>query len=220
MRLLKTSSKYFKLALAFVLLSSIASSCASSKKAKVSPAPPAVVKRPPASNVASLNKRKPNHLKRNDINQSIVPVENSSGYKKLEEKYANLLDVSTSQIRANRQLFEFVDDWIGTPYQYGGTSKAGTDCSGLAGQLFKTVYGKTIGRDGRSQHDQCDIIRKENLKAGDLVFFKIGSKNISHVGVYLANNRFIHSSTSSGVMISSLDEVYYKKYFFDAGRIK
>ena len=58
------------------------------------------------------------------------------------------------------------------------------------------------------------------MKEGDLVFFKIGQSTVSHVGVYLANDRFVHASTSSGVMISDLNEAYWKKYYAGGGRIE
>jgi murein DD-endopeptidase / murein LD-carboxypeptidase len=69
-------------------------------------------------------------------------------------------------------------------------------------------------------YESCDHVAEKNLQEGDLVFFKINSKNVSHVGVYLQNRRFVHASTKRGITINNLDEAYYKKYFFKGGRPK
>ena len=71
-----------------------------------------------------------------------------------------------------------------------------------------------------SIYHQCSAISKDKLKEGDLVFFKIDSKEISHVGIYLQNNKFIHATTKAGVMIDDLNEEYYRKYFKGGGAIK
>ncbi|MGZ6519803.1 MAG: C40 family peptidase, partial [Bacteroidia bacterium] len=67
---------------------------------------------------------------------------------------------------------------------------------------------------------QCKVVSKNNLEEGDLVFFKIDGDNISHIGVYLQNNKFVHATTKKGVMVDDLDEDYYKKYYYKGGRIK
>jgi len=138
--------------------------------------------------------------------------------KSIEKKYARLLEVSKEDI-ANKKLFLFIDEWYGTPYKYGGKTKKGTDCSGFTGAAFKEVYGKELAGSSLSMYNQCRRIPKEELREGDLVFFKIGSKEVSHVGIYLQNNKFVHATTKAGVMIDDLDEDYYKKYFFNGGRI-
>ena len=57
------------------------------------------------------------------------------------------------------------------------------------------------------------------LQQGDIIFYKINGQKISHVGIYISKNHFVHASTSKGVMINSLDEPYYKKYYSGAGRV-
>ena len=69
-------------------------------------------------------------------------------------------------------------------------------------------------------YNQCKHISKQELQEGDLVFFRIDSKDISHVGIYLQNNKFVHATTKAGVMIDDLDEEYYKKYFISGGKTK
>ena len=145
---------------------------------------------------------------------------NEKGYEKyIAEHYAELLKTTTSYIKKSFKLYSFIDMWLGTPYRYGGNSMNGTDCSGLAQTFYKEIYKIDITRDAGSQFKECDVISNEDLMEGDLVFFKIGSKFISHVGIYLGNNKFFHAS-SKGVMISDLTEKYYAKYFFKSGRLK
>jgi murein DD-endopeptidase / murein LD-carboxypeptidase len=139
--------------------------------------------------------------------------------KYLVEHYAEVLKTPKSYIKNNLELYKFIDMWTGTPYKYGGSTMYGIDCSGLAKTLFDEVYHLKITRDGNSQYKECDPIKKDDLIQGDLVFFKIGSRYITHVGVFLGNGKFFHAS-SKGVMISDLNEKYYQKYFFSGGRLK
>ena len=133
-------------------------------------------------------------------------------------KYASLLNVPKSEIK-NIKLYTFIDSWYGTKYKYGGTSKNGVDCSGFANVLYKTVYNKQMPRSTKDIAKAINKVGKNKLKEGDLVFFNISKKKNSHVGVYLMNNMFVHASTSKGVMISSLDNPYYKKTFSKGGKL-
>lgn len=122
----------------------------------------------------------------------------------------------------NGKLYEEVEAWLGTPYKYGGQSKSGTDCSGLVVEIYKKVYGKKLYRSSYEIYEKnCKKIKKKELKEGDLVFF-ITSKNgkrINHVGIYLKDNKFIHSSTRRGVILTDLSDDYYEKHFVGAGRV-
>ncbi len=138
--------------------------------------------------------------------------------KKVKEKYALLLNIDESKI-SNVKLYFFIDEWYGVPYKYGGKNKNGIDCSNFTSTLYNTVYNKSLTGTSSSIFGQCKTISKSNLTEGDLVFFKIEGDNISHIGVYLQNNKFVHATTKKGVMIDDLDEAYYKKYFFKAGRL-
>jgi lipoprotein Spr len=119
---------------------------------------------------------------------------------------------------SNMKLFHFVYDWIGTPYHFGGSSKKGIDCSAFTKQLYSEVFNLDIKRSSRDIFSMVSPVGKEELKEGDLVFFKIHSRRISHIGIYLGNNRFAHAS-SKGVAISSLDDAYYSRYFYKGGRL-
>lgn len=145
--------------------------------------------------------------------------ENTSKNSQLQIKYAEQLGVQKSDI-ANIELYKFIDEWMGVPYKYGGKTKEGIDCSDLTVILCKTIYNKTIEVPTTKIYSQCKPIDLKEVQEGDLVFFKIDANKISHVGVYLQNNKFIHASTKKGVIINDLDEPYYKKYFYTAARIK
>ena len=115
----------------------------------------------------------------------------------------------------------FVNEWEGVPHRMGGMTKKGVDCSGFTILLCKEVYGHQFkGRRSEDLFGECQPVKREELVEGDLVFFKIGSRRINHVGVYLGNGQFAHASSSKGVMVSSLDEAYYDTYFFKGGRWK
>ncbi|HSC52485.1 MAG TPA: C40 family peptidase [Phnomibacter sp.] len=120
---------------------------------------------------------------------------------------------------ANIQLAETVLEWKGTPYKYGGTTKAGVDCSGFIGQVYPAVYHIQVPRSAAEMHKKAQPIDDNNRQEGDLVFFSIGSTKPSHAGIYLWNGMFAHASTSKGVMLSSLEEAYWKKYFTGFGRL-
>ncbi len=137
----------------------------------------------------------------------------------LTKKYAAKLNVSTSEIK-NVKLYAFIEDWYATPYQYGGKSKTGVDCSGFVIRLYNEVYQNQICCSSQTLYNQVNLIDCDNLKEGDLVFFKISSDKITHIGMYLMNHKFVHASASKGVIISDLQEAYYKKYFYKAGRVK
>ena len=119
---------------------------------------------------------------------------------------------------SNMKLFHFVYDWIGTPYRFGGSSRRGIDCSAFTKELYSEVFNMDIQRSSRDIFSMVSPVRRDDLKEGDLVFFKIHSRRISHVGIYLGNNRFAHAS-SRGVAISSLDDAYYRRYFYRGGRM-
>lgn len=120
---------------------------------------------------------------------------------------------------SNRALVEQVSFWLGVPYKYGGITTKGIDCSGLIFNIYATVYKKPVARTTAALQQQAAKIQPSQLKQGDLVFFKISSKNADHAGMYLWNDYFLHASTSRGVIISSLSEEYWKKYLFTAGRL-
>lgn len=134
--------------------------------------------------------------------------------------YSQLFGFSIAS-KANTKLFDFVYDWLGTPYRFGGNSRKGIDCSRFVNKMYDAVYGAFLGgANSRDIYKNVKPVDKEDLKEGDFVFFKIGKKYISHIGVYLGNGKFAHSSSSKGVSIADLDDPYFKRYFFKGGRIQ
>lgn len=121
----------------------------------------------------------------------------------------------------NRVLYAAIDAWYGTPYQYGGCTTSGVDCSCFVGNIFKSVYGVTLHRIANDiQLDMDKMVGRSALREGDIVFFTNSNGKVSHVGIYLKDDLFVHSSTSNGVTISSLDNSYWKKHFYKGGRHK
>ena len=123
----------------------------------------------------------------------------------------------------NIKLYRQAAAWIGVRYRLGGTSKSGVDCSGFAGAIYKDVYGTKLHRSVDDiYHNDCKRIRRGRLREGDLVFFRTDDKRKkrpNHVGVYLKDGKFVHASTSKGVEINSLDNVFYRKAFVKGGRV-
>lgn len=138
--------------------------------------------------------------------------------KVIQEKYADMLNVSKSDIK-NVKLYAFIDEWTGVPYKYGGLSKKGVDCSGFCNLLYQEVYHRELPRSTKDIEKQLNKVKKSKLEEGHLVFFNIEGKKNAHVGVYLQNNKFVHASTSKGVIISSLENPYYKKAYNKGGKI-
>jgi lipoprotein Spr len=107
-------------------------------------------------------------------------------------------------------MYQTIYEWLGTPYKYSGDCKEGIDCSGFVCMLYKKSFGVTLAQNSAEIFKETKPLKKSALKEGDLVFFKIRKKKISHVGVYLGNNKFAHASVQNGVIISDLDEPYYR----------
>ena len=124
----------------------------------------------------------------------------------------------------NVALYKEAASWLHVPHMDGGTSRNGTDCSFLVYSIYKTVYHKTLERNSaRMLIINCERINRNKLQEGDLVFFNTSVKSkseITHVGIYLKENKFLHASTSKGVNVSDLDENYYRKAWVCGGRVK
>ena len=135
----------------------------------------------------------------------------------IKEYFSQIMGVALSTT-SNVKLFQFVYDWVGTPYHFGGDSRRGIDCSAFTKELYSKVFNLTIKRNSRDIFSMVSPVSKDDLQEGDLVFFKIHSRSISHVGIYLGNGRFAHAS-SRGVAVSSLDDGYYNRYFYRGGRL-
>jgi lipoprotein Spr len=136
----------------------------------------------------------------------------------LQLKYAILLNTEVELLEDN-VLLQHVDEWYGTRYRYGGTTKSGIDCSAFVQAIYISAFAVSLPRTARDQYRQSRIISATEMKTGDLVFFNT-TGGISHVGIYLQNNKFVHASTSQGVTVSDMFDPYYLKRFIGIGRIE
>jgi cell wall-associated NlpC family hydrolase len=121
---------------------------------------------------------------------------------------------------AGDELFDFVREWWGTRYRYGGSTKNGIDCSAFTLKLFNNVYDIDLPRTASEQYRATKRISKSELKDGDLVFFRTRYKSGWHVGVYLTDGYFIHSKSKVGVAVDNLSNPIYSRMYYGAGRAK
>jgi cell wall-associated NlpC family hydrolase len=108
--------------------------------------------------------------------------------------------------------------YIGVPYLWGGSTPSGFDCSGFVQFVFK-AHGISLPRVSRDQYTAGYAVSKSNLKPGDLVFFNTSGSGVSHLGIYLGNDQFIHASTSKGVTVSQLSGAYWASRYVGARRV-
>lgn len=161
---------------------------------------------------AQVTKVIPNQTTENNNNDDDNDDNLSKGY------FSQIMGVALSAT-SNVKLFQFVYDWIGTPYHLGGDNKSGIDCSKFAFELYNKVFNTVIGNNSRNIFSMVNPVGKEELKEGDFVFFKIHSRSITHIGVYIGDGKFAHASSSKGVMISNLADPYWTRYYYNGGRL-
>lgn len=124
--------------------------------------------------------------------------------------------VLKNEKKVKKQIEQNFNKWKGTKYVYGGDSKRGIDCSAFVKRMYSETFGINTTRTTLTLRKEGYKINKEDLKPGDMVFFR---KN-KHVGIYIGNGEFVHSSSKRGVIKSTLKEGYYKKAFTQARRLK
>lgn len=143
-------------------------------------------------------------------------------YKSSESKKYEKNNSENSADKEANSVVKAAHKFLGTPYKYGGTTSSGLDCSGLVINSFQAV-GFQMPRMSREQADKGKEVRLKDVREGDLVFFTTSGSRINHVGIVekVKNGEifFIHSSTSKGVIVSSLEETYWNKRFVKATRV-
>lgn len=127
-------------------------------------------------------------------------------------------DSEQSQNALLARLYKQYAEWHGVKYRMGGMSKSGTDCSGFVKQTFATLFDVELPRMTYQQARMGSDVGLDNLRSGDLVFFQI-NKRTQHVGIYLEESKFMHASTSRGVMISSMTHPYWQNRYWKSVRI-
>ena len=115
-------------------------------------------------------------------------------------------------------LYRQYGEWKGTKYRLGGSSKWGVDCSGFVYLTYRSKFGISLPRTTTYQSAQGVAVSREALRPGDLVFFKTGAGS-RHVGIFVEKRKFLHASSSRGVMLSSLDNSYWAAKYWTARRI-
>lgn len=156
-------------------------------------------------------------LCQNPVPKQVQETNQEQDYLKLDY-FRQVAGVALEYTPMSLKLFDFISDWIGKPYKWGGVSKKGIDCSAFVRELYGKVMNQYLPRNSRQQYGYVNPIKKEELRTGDIVFFKIKTRDISHVGVYLGDNKFVQSS-KQGVNVASLDHPYWKRYYYKAGRL-
>lgn len=139
---------------------------------------------------------------------SLVNIENKSDKK--QDDTNNKLD----------KIVKLAYKQLGKPYVWGTHGPSSFDCSGLTSYLYKQAYGVSISTSSRTQASYGYKVSKSNLRKGDLMFFATGGGGISHVGIYVGDNKLVHASTpSTGVILSDINSRYYQKTFVTARRL-
>jgi cell wall-associated NlpC family hydrolase len=136
----------------------------------------------------------------------------------LQLKYAIVFDATVEKM-SNTNMLKSIDQWWGTKYCLGGNSTNCIDCSAFTKAVIKDVYGLDIPRTAHEQYEATQRIEIDELQEGDLVFFYTSGRRISHVGIYIMNNKFVHAATSQGVSVSDLNDPYWKDRYRGAGRL-
>jgi hypothetical protein len=142
-------------------------------------------------------------------------------YLKFNDVYSYYNDKGIDIVSAeNPDLYFEVFDWLATPYQWGGKSKKGVDCSGFVSFVYNKLENIKLGGSAGDIYKKCDEVIPSELQEGDLLFFNINGHYLYHVGIYLQNGMFAHAAVHGGVIVSSMDEKYYQRWFYKAGRVK
>jgi cell wall-associated NlpC family hydrolase len=132
--------------------------------------------------------------------------------------FALLMVFTAGSVFADSRLDGTIKDLIGTKYKSGGTSTNGFDCSGFTSFVFKT-FKISLPRTSGEQSKVGKKVAKDDLQAGDLVFFNTNGRGVSHVGIYVGDGKFAHASSSKGVTISGLSDSYYVNRYMGARRV-
>ncbi len=131
-------------------------------------------------------------------------------------KYEEQLGISLPET-INIEFIKAIVPWLGSPYKYGGNSINGTDCSGFVSSIYSCYFKIELDRTSLLIYQNARKINKSQVKEGDLVFFKTDGKKVSHAGMVITPNQFMHASSKKGVVVNSLSEPYYSESFVSFG---
>ena len=128
------------------------------------------------------------------------------------------IDDSTVFGERARVLEGLAEHWVGTPYRRGGRGEGGVDCSALAASVLGQL-GVDLPRTTTAQRQVGLAISRDEIEPGDLLFFRLGSKRVNHVGVALDRERFLHASSSRGVVVERLEQRYFARCLVEVRRV-
>lgn len=155
----------------------------------------------------------------------VIKKPTGMGYLSAEEKkkFAQLLQVSEESIQ-NEKLYAAIKEWLGTPYDWGGESKNGVDCSAYVQAIYRKAYGSELPRTSIQQFyldPESHFKNQKYLKEGDLLFFRLRNEDrvVSHVGIYLQNGKFTGSNSPHGVEIVDLNNPYWQDKYVASARL-
>lgn len=151
-------------------------------------------------------------LPEKETNQSFRPITEEQKQEQQEQQ------VSRGLIDRVPAVLDFAKEYLGIRYRSGGVTPAGFDCSGYVQYVFKN-FGIDLVHNAAGQYKSGTIIKKEELSPGDLVFFNTGGYGISHSGIYVGDNQFIHASSSRGIRVDSMNDGYWGPRYRGANRI-
>jgi len=160
-------------------------------------------------------------IREEEVREDDIRVDIKSARRKLgatKSRPNSLAEPTPVGLSRDKMLLEVVS-YLGVPYQFGGASENGMDCSGFASTVYANAVRRTLPRLTRDQFRVGIEVLKYELQFGDLVFFNTTGRSPSHVGIYIEDDLFVHASVTSGVTISSLESTYYKRRFVGARRI-
>jgi hypothetical protein len=136
-----------------------------------------------------------------------------------QQKRTTAVEKSALQKETVFLLKRHYEKWRGTPYENGGMSASGIDCSGFTVLAYRDLFGLSLPRTAVEQAESGSEVARAALKTGDLVFFNTGQSK-KHVGIYLADDQFIHASLTKGVTLSSLEDSYWQEKYWQARRLQ
>lgn len=159
---------------------------------------------------------------KNHDNQYVLKVDNERGNFRIEEQEKRELQQEAEKIVTKPALLAAVNQWLGTPYRLGGTSRNAVDCSAFTMNIYSQAFNMNIPRTSDGQYIKYgrSTVDAHGRQEGDLVYFNTlrNGKPVSHVGIWLDEKRFVHASSSKGVVISNINETYYRNRYVGANR--
>lgn len=127
--------------------------------------------------------------------------------------------VPSADAAVETTILSAADDWLGVPYRFGGTTRDGVDCSAFVRAIYASAYGLHLTRSTRTQVNEGTAVARDDLRAGDLVFFRTG-RNQRHVGIYLGGERLLHASSAKDrVVVDDFNQDYFQRTYWTARRL-